>query len=273
MTIADTAWSWDNVSLNTMAYYVRSVDESPPARRGVNPAVPGVSGSRYIPGKVLGERELTLMMVIDAQPPLGGARSGAQLKNNLDTIKKLFAADGLHMLQRTHGGSTRQMSVEVSDLRITRGGPYHYNVAARLVAANPFWYALLAGSFTTTWSVIPLLPGTLSVTNNGTYTAERSLITVVGPVTNPIVSATNGSWVRWAGTLATSDLLIINCDTFDCVVDRVSSEPYSDVENVTWAAGFTRWLTIPTGTAPVTLSGSGASSVTRLTIQFTEAYL
>lgn len=272
MTIADTAWSLDGTDLNTRAYYVRSVDESPPSRRGDNPATPGVSGRRHIPGKPFDERTLALMMVIDAQSQLGGARSAAQLKANLDTIKRLFSADGLHTLKRTHGGAARQMSVEVRDLRIARGGPYHYNVAAELVAADPFWYALTGVSFTTGWSSIPILPNTLSVTNNGTYKAEKAIITILGPVTNPKVTV-GASWVQWSGSLAASDQLIINCGTFDALVDLVSSEPYSDVQNVTWSEGYTRWLEIPTGTALVTLSGSGASTATRLTIGFTEAYL
>ena len=273
MTIADTAWWLDGTSLNTLAYYVREIDESTPTRRGDNQAKPGVSGSRFVAGKPFDERVLALMMVIDAQPTGGGARSGAQLKANLDVIKMLFSRDGQHTLKRTHGGVDRQLTVEVRSLRIARGGPYHYNVAAELVAADPFWYALTGVSFSATWNSIPLLPGELTVVNNGTYKVEKTLLTIDGPVTNPKVQVGN-SWVQWTGALGTGDKLLVYCDTFDAVIDLITAEPISDVQNVTWAEDFVRWLEIPSGASTATLSGSGATAnVTKLTVAFTEAYL
>lgn len=273
MTIADTAWWLDGTSLNTLAYYVREIDESTPTRRGDNQAKPGVSGSRFVAGKPFDERVLALMMVIDAQPTGGGARSGAQLKANLDVIKMLFSRDGQHTLKRTHGGVDRQLTVEVRSLRIARGGPYHYNVAAELVAADPFWYALTGVSFSATWNSPPLLPGGMNVVNNGTYKVEKALLTIEGPVTNPKV-AVGASWVQWTGTLQTNDKCLINCDTLDAVIDLITAEPISDVQNVTWAEDFVRWLEIPVGSSEAYLSGADAvANTTKLKIEFYEAYL
>ena len=273
MTIADAAWWLDNVSLNTAGYWVRSLgfDEDTPARRGENLISPGVSGRRHV-DKVFDQKVMPLLLVVDAiSPVFGGARSGAQLATNLATIKALFSKDGTHELKRTHGGATRVATVEVRQLRMAAAGPYHYNVAAELVFADPFWYAssntVVSKTFTGT------LPDTLAVTNNGSYKAEKVAIRIRGPITNPRLTFGN-TWVQYTGSVTTpSDYLDIDTAAFTAMLDLVSADPVSVLADITWADGLTRWLEVPTGTNNVTLSGTKGAGNPVLTLTFKDTYL
>lgn len=270
MTIADTAWWLDDVSLNTLAYFVRAegIGEDSPVRRGENPIAPGVSGRRHV-NKVFDQRTLSLLMVIDAQATGGGARSGSQLATNLNTIKQLFGGDGTHVLKRTHGGATRLATVEVRQLRIAPGGPNHYNVAAELVFADPFWYA---ASATTVSDTFASLPDTLAISNAGTYKAEKAVITVEGAITNPRI-AIGSSWVQWTGTLNAGDVLVIDCGAFTAIYDPVATDPADAIQDITWADDYVRWLEIPVGTNNATITGTVGGTNPTVTVEFTAPYL
>lgn len=270
MTKADTAWWFDDVSLNTLAYFVRAegFNEDSPLRRGENQISPGVSGRRHV-NKVFDQRVLPLLLVIDAQATGGGTRSGSQLASNLNTIKKLFSADGTHKLKRTHGGLTQVATVEVRQLRSAPGGPNHYNVAAELVFADPFWYA---ASATTASDTFVSLPDTLDISNGGTYKAERAVITIEGVITNPKI-AIGDRWVQWTGTVAVDEELVIDCGAFTTVI-RKTAVPDSDViANITWAEDYVRWLEIPAGNSSAIITGTVGSPAPAVTIQFTAPYL
>lgn len=273
MTIADTAWWLDNVSLNTGGYWVRSLgfDEDTPALRGENLISPGVSGRRHV-GKVFDQRVLPLLMVVDAKHPIfGGARSGSQLAANLHTIKALFSKDGTHELKRTFGGLTQVATVEVRQLRSAPAGPYHYNVAAELVFADPFWYA--SSNTVVTKTFTGTLPDTVAVTNNGSYKAERMVLRLTGPITNPRY-AIGATWMQYSGVLSgTSDFLEIDTGNFTAILDLASSDPVSVVADITWSDAVARWLEIPTGTNNLTLSGTKGLGNPALTLTYKDTYL
>lgn len=272
MTIADTAWYLDNISLNTAAYWVRSLgfNEDSPVRRGENQISPGVSGRRHT-DKVFDQRVLPLLMVIDAAPPGGGERSGSQLALNVDVIKALFSVDGTHELKRTHGGNTRVATVEVRQLRISPAGPYHYNVAAELVFADPFWYA--ASKTTVSKTFTGALPDTMAVSNAGTYKAERVEIRIWGPITDPKVALRN-SWIQYTGELPlATDYLTIDTGAFTVVVTTSIAMIANGLSDITWADGMVRWLEIPPGASSASLSGAKGAGDPKLQLTFTEAYL
>lgn len=268
MTIAATAWTFDGTSLNNLAYYVKGFDESGPERRGDDVILGGLTGRMYV-AKPYDYRAIVLEMVVDSRPSGGGSRTGNQLQSNVDVLKKLFGSDGQHTLGRTFGALTLQATVDVRRVRFQPVQPYFYNVAVEMVLQDPLWYATSNTVATTPFSSVPT---NLTVTNPGTYTAEKCTITLACPsspaalLTNPRV--TIGSvWVQYTGVVGSGNTLTINTSTFSATIGT------TDVTSAITHSGAVRWLTIPPGANTATISAAGISNTPTLTITFAAPYL
>lgn len=268
MTIAATAWTFDSVTLNNYAYYVKGFDESGPERRGDDVILGGLTGRKYV-NKVYDERVIVLDMVVDARATTGGARTGNQLQSNVDYLKKLFGANGQHTLGRTWGSLTLQATVEVRRVRFLPVDPYFYNATVEMVMADPLWYATSNTTATTRFSSVPT---NLSVNNPGSYDAEKVTITLACPaspaaiLTNPKV--TIGSiWVKYTGVVGSNSTLTIDTSTFVATVGS------ADVSSAITHSGAVPWLVVPAGSSTATVSADGISNTPTLTLTFAAPYL
>lgn len=268
MTIAATAWTFDGTSLNSYANYVRAYDESGPERRGDDVILGGLTGRMYV-AKPYDYRPIVLEMIVDSRPSGGGARTGNQLQSNVDTIKKLFGSDGQHTLARTFGSLSLNAMVDVRRVRFQPVAPYFYNVAAELVVQDALWYATSATTVVQPFSTVPT---NFTVTNNGSYMAEKMTIALACP-TSPAALLTNpkvtiGSvWVKYNGVVGTGNTLTINTSTFTATIGT------TDVTSAITHSGAVRWLVIPTGANTATVSADGISNTPTLTLSFYAPYL
>lgn len=268
MTIAATAFSLDGTSLNNLAYYVKEFDESGPERRGDDVVLGGLPGRMYV-AKPYDYRPIVLEMVVDSRASGGGSRTGNQLQSNVDTLKKLFGSDGQHTLARTFGALTLNTTVDVRRMRWLPLGPYAYSLSVEMIMAYPFWSATSLTTATTPFSSVPT---NLTVTNGGTYTADKVTITLACPsspaalLTNPKV--TIGSvWVKYTGVIGSGSTLTINTETFAATIGS------TDVASAITHSGAVRWMTVPPGANTATVSADGISNTPTLTISFYAPYL
>lgn len=272
MTIAEVSYSLDGVNLANYAYAVRALGaEDLPERRGDNALVPGVDG-RTLLGKNYEQRVLPLALWVDSRGTAGGARTAAQLASNLDLMKTLFGADGTHTLLRTFGTVTRQATIEVRGLRITPGGPYHYDMMAELVMTDPLWYATTATSASTGFSSVPASP--LVVVNGGTYAARNMTVTLACPA-SPAASLTNpkitiGSfWAKYTGVIAAGQSLVIQPHLF-----AATYAGNSVVSGMSWnESNGPIWLELARGSNNVVVSADGISNTPTITVAFYAPYL
>lgn len=268
MTIANPSLSFDGTDLMTLAYKVRALglDESLPGRRGENVIVPGVAGQTYV-AKDLEQRTIDMLMWVKAHGTAGGAWAASDMGNNINTLLGLFGGDGTHTLTRTRGTTALTGTVEVRTVRLTPGGAYHYDMAVSMVMPDPLWYAASATVATTPFSSVPV---NLSVTNAGTYQAERAVIAIAcgpgGSLTNPTITC-GSTWVKYTGVIAANETLSIDCGAFTATKNGTSV-----LANITHNTAYTRWLIIPKGKNDVTVSADGISHTLDLTVTFSAPY-
>lgn len=269
MTIANPSLSFDGTNLMTLAYKVRALglDESLPGRRGDNVTVPGVAGQTYV-AKDLEQRTIDMLMWVAAVGTAGGTWSAGGMGDNINTLTALFGADGTHTITRTRGTTALTGTVEVRDVRFSPGGAYHYDVAVSMVMPDPLWYAVSATTVTGPFSSVPF---NLSVSNAGTYQAERAVLTIAcaagESITNPTITC-GATWVTYTGVVSAGQTLIIDCGAF-----TATKAGASVISAITHNSAYTRWLIIPRGTNNVTVSADGISNTPDLTVTFSAPYL
>ncbi len=277
MTKAVTEWEYRGIDLTTVAYNVRALGagEQVPARRGENLAIPGKTGRYLTQNKPLDERRLTLAMFVDAQPTTGGARSGSQLWANLETLKKVFAADGAGTLKAKNaggtaeGGTTRVATVEViNTVEFEPEGPWNYGIAVEFVFADPFWYA--EGATVVGPTNISSNPQNIALNNVGTYRAEKATLTLVTPAGGTVINpkfAVGGYYVQYTGTVEAASTLTISCGSY-----TATNGTLTVTGDITHDGGLP-WLVIPTGTSDLTLSASAIIGTPTVTVSWTPAFL
>lgn len=244
------AWEYDGVDLTRYGYNIElhGAPLSTPGRRGENVIVPGKTGRLYVPKK-LDQRVQTLRMWVINEPVDGGTGSEANMLANLDVLRGLFARDGQHTLRFTFGADTRVATVEV--MQAIDFVPLAFNQAYRFAVdflmADPLWYAETA---------TPVGPVTITsdpqdeiFTNPGTHQNEGSILTLQGPLTDPILTL-DGVWVKYTGAIAGGSTLVIDCGAFTALLDGV------DVSGNITHSGALCWLPIPAGACTLTMESS-----------------
>ena len=168
---------------------------------------------------------------------------------------------------RTFGTVTRQAAVEVRGLRITPGGPYHYDMLAELVMTDPLWYATSLTTASSGFSSLPATP--LAVTNPGTYVARNMTLTLACPA-SPAASLTNpkitiGSfWAKYTGVIAAGQSLVIQPHLFAATYGGNSV-----VSGMSWnESNGPVWLELARGPNSVVVSGDGISNTPTITVSF-----
>ena len=277
MTKAVTDWEYRGIDLTTVAYDVRMLGapEQVPARRGDNLVVPGKTGRFRTSLKPLDERRLTLAMFVDAQPPAGGARSGSQLWTNLETLKKVFAADGIGTLKAKNAGgtgasgTTRVATVEViNQVDFDPGGPWHYGLAVEFAFADPFWYAENATVVGPT--NITSNPQNIALDNIGTYRAEKPTVTLLTPAGGTVINpkfTVGDYYVEYTGTVAASGTLVLSCGSFTAM--KGTQVVTGDIAH----DGGLVWLSLPVGSADLAFSAGSVVGTPTVQVSWTPAFL
>lgn len=269
MTLATTAYALGGIALqNGKVWNLRLLSPNEGhERRGDNVLLPGLPGMMHA-AKVLDQRTLTLAGFVTGELP-GKAPSAEVLGANIDTLLKMLQTDGQQTLTRRRGVRNETCTVECTNINVVPRGPYHVDLIADLLMADPLWYATALTTATTPFSSVPT---SLAVTNPGTYTADRMTITLACPsspaalLTDPVV--TIGSvWVKYTGVVGSGSTLTINTETFAATIGS------TNVASAITHSGAVRWLTAPPGANTVTVSAAGISNTPTLTISFYAPYL
>lgn len=268
MTKANSNWEFRGTDLSTVAWNVRALGapEQVPTRRGENLVIPGKTGRQSMSSKKLDERRLQLSMFVKATPQGGGDMSGSQLWANLDTLKKLFATDGVGTLKHESGaGTTRIALAEVVDtVEFQPEGPWHYVFVVEFAMADPFWYAEAGRTFGPT--TITGSPQNMAIANNGTYQSAKGILRVTGQIVDPKVEI-DDYWVQYTGTVSSGSTLTIDVGNYQALLGTV------DVSGDISHSGGLEWLIVPTGgSITMTVTGSSLSSPS-VRLDFTEPYI
>jgi hypothetical protein len=141
---------------------------------------------------------------------------------------------------------------------VLAGDPYIYDYPAQVASISFPTVGTVGMGFNVSFNLgfggsVP--SNSCLVTNYGTHTAYP-IITLVGPITNPVLSDAFGIVMSFGITLTNSDSLVINCKDKSVVLNGMVSR-----RNV--LAG-TKWFSVPAGTSETVFFGadSGTGSAT-----------
>lgn len=256
---------FDGVDLQTHAFNIATFGgrTSVAARRGDNLVVPYRHGRLWTP-KYFEEQELTLAMwVIGADKTTGVIPSNPKQKlfENIQTLQKLFSAEGLHTLSAVHEvtGATVEAIVEVADVIdfTTMAGATRAGFVVTLIVPE-VWFKdqtlkgdvdYVSRANNDTWSV--------DVTSDvETHEIVLSFDGDAGGQTNPkLINESIGSdcWVQLSDVLGPSEVIVIDVNKWTAVLNGTTNV----VNNVDWS-GQPRFFRLKPGTNNLKLEvGSG----------------
>jgi hypothetical protein len=275
-------WTYDGVSLNSLAYNVRLTGApiNVPVRRGENLEIPGLTGRRYMP-KFHDQRLVTLAMFVTDRHPLTGQPGGeAQMQANLDTLRSLFARPGERTLTHSWNGETRVAQAEVVDLVEfqPRGANNLYAFSVDFLLAWPWWESV--NTIIVQESGITSLPHMVSVNYGGTARAEKMTILVHlldGTTINHLRISNGSVYVEYAAirSINDEDGADITIDTEKwlatwqqygpTLTDNISSQIEHD--------GDLRWMVLEPGLNELTLSADSFSGQMNFSIAYKEQFV
>lgn len=205
-------WTFNGFSLSARGKWdVEAVIEGIgiPKFRGKDLQVPFQHGNRWIK-KRFDSRKVVLSMWIK-----GTDRS--DLDVNIDAFLTAIGIPGLHPLARTlRSGETRLAQAELcSDINFVRKNPGYAKFALELELPDPFFYATDKTTDTRTVSVSPLI---WTHINEGSAPATAMIITLEGPLSNPVLKNRNKDvWIQYVGTIASGQSVVLDTKYFTCL--------------------------------------------------------
>ena len=180
-----------------------------PKFRGSDLRVPFQHGNRWIK-KRFDSRKVVLSMWIKGT-------DRADLDQNIDAFLTAIGTPGLHTLVRTlRSGETRLAQAELcSEIHFVRKNPGYAKFALELELPDPFFYAL---GKTTDVRTISSSPFVWLHANMGSAPATAMVITMEGPLSNPILkNRNNGIWIQYVGTIASGQSVVLDTKHFTCL--------------------------------------------------------
>lgn len=179
-----------------------------PKLRGSDLQLPFQHGKRWIKKK-FDRRTVVLSMWI-----IGKSRT--ELDERIDQFLKAIGPLGQHTLVRTlSNGETRQAEAELSsEISFVRKSPGYAKFALEFELADPFFYGAAKVTETktisagvTTWTHV----------NAGSAPATGMVITLSGPLSNPVIRNQNNSvWVQVVGEILSGQTLVLDTKYFKC---------------------------------------------------------
>lgn len=283
VTTAETL-SVNGTVLNTLAYNIESLTGrlAVPQLRTENVAVPGRHGRLRTANKYHDEAVIVLPMWVRGCDANGLVTSGRQqFMANVDMLTRLFRPGSglLEVLHTLPDGTIRRAwaeCTEVIDFSVQGGGMPLGKFSVALKVPSVFWEddAL---------RMVDLLPshnGPVAIMDGTTGPVEDSVITIVGPATNPRIEALysgdpleNPSWFQYSGTIGAGKTLIVNCGNWTLTGTGGLTVDYSLFTH----AGGARWLTIvpaPIGQVPgLRITASSTTGATKVNLSARRKYL
>ena len=183
-----------------------------PKFRGNDLRVPFQHGNRWIK-KRFDSRKVVLSMWIKGI-------DRADLDDNIDAFLTAIGQPGLHTLSRTlRSGETRLAQAEVcSEIHFVRKNPGYAKFALELELPDPFFYATGQTTDTRTVSASPIV---WTHINTGSAPATSMVITLEGPLSNPILrNRNNGVWIQYVGTILSGESVVLDTKHYTCMQDE-----------------------------------------------------
>lgn len=205
-------WSYNGFSLSSRGKWdVESVIEGIgiPKFRGNDLRVPFQHGNRWIK-KRFASRKIVFSMWIKGT-------DRAVLDDNIDTFLMAIGKPGQHTLSRTlRSGETRLAQAELcSEIHFVRKNPGYAKFALELEMADPFFYGTEKTTDVRTVSTSPIV---WTHTNIGSAPAMQMVITLTGPLSNPVLRNQNNSvWIQYLGTILSGESVVLDTKYFTCV--------------------------------------------------------
>ncbi len=207
-------WNFNGVALSSRGKWdVESVIEGIgiPKFRGNDLQVPFQHGKRWIK-KRFDSRKIVFSMWIK-----GTDRTG--LDDNIDAFLTAIGNPGLHILSRTmRSGETRLAQAELcSEIHFVRKNPGYAKFALELELADPFFYGTGKSTDIRTVTATPL---SWTHVNAGSAPATAMVITLAGPLSNPVLrNLNNGIWIQYLGTILSGESVVLDTKYFTCLQD------------------------------------------------------
>ena len=205
-------WTFNGVSLSLRGKWdVEAVLEGIgiPKFLGSDLRVPFQHGNRWIK-KRFDSKKVILSMWIKGT-------DRADLDQNIDAFLTAIGNPGLHTLVRTlRSGETRLAQAELcSEIHFVRKNPGYTKFALELELPDPFFYALAK---TTDARTVSSSPFVWTHDNAGSAAATAMVITMEGPLSNPILrNRNNGVWIQYVGAIASGRSVVLDTEHFTCL--------------------------------------------------------
>ena len=205
-------WTFNGFSLSSKGKWdVEAVIEGIgiPKFRGNDLRVPFQHGNRWIK-KRFDSRKIVFSMWIK-----GADR--ADLDQNIDAFLTDIGNPGLHTLVRTlRSGETRLAQAELcSEIHFVRKNPGYAKFALELELPDPFFYGTEKTADGRTASTSPRI---WTHANEGSAPATDMVITLEGPLSNPVLrNRNNGVWIQYVGTIASGQVVVLDTKYFTCM--------------------------------------------------------
>lgn len=271
--------------LNTLAWNIttKTGRGTLPSTRGDDFTFPGQTGRIFVPNKPLDSGQYNLSMFVlgaypDGSMPQFNAMRVMLVKNVEQIIQSCYSQSApVTLYSWQPNGAVR---VTTGTLVGSSGMDMNLFMAGRRAELSLVFDILpgvwsdyttttLTGTAGTGWSNQTL---TLTALAGGTAPIEDSVVTVSGPITNPIVSnAATGTTVKFTGTVPTGQNWVIDSGAWTTKLNGVS------VLSTTTHTGHPRFVVIDPGTAfaapNLTLSGSATGASTNLSVTAARKHL
>ena len=205
-------WTFNGFSLSSRGKWdVEAVIEGIgiPKFRGNDLRVPFQHGNRWIK-KRFDSRKVVLSMWIKGL-------DRADLDNNIDAFLTAIGKPGLHTLSRTlRSGETRLAQAELcSEIQFVRKNPGYAKFALEMELPDPFFYGTEKTADVRTASTSPLI---WTHANTGSAPATNLVITLDGPLSNPVIrNKNNGIWIQYVGTILSGESVILDTKYYTCL--------------------------------------------------------
>lgn len=269
----------DGVDLKTYAKNVPSLAAtlSVPGRRGSNVPTAGRSGALWTPLKPFEEGRLILPMWVRGTDDDGHLPEGStprrEFYRRVDELSALFTKSHslLTIAHTLADGSVRQIAAEcVAAHNWTVQGPDPLGrIDFELVTPDPFWSSATPFSVTMNPDVQTDFGG------GATAPLEDAVITIVGPISNPLVwDRVSGAYIRYGAMVAAGQTVTLNAATWKMTTTGGASANYG-LLNFSGSGGkLIRFAPDNVTRAYRTeLQGSAKTSATKLTIAGRVKYL
>ena len=210
-------WTFNGFSLNSRGKWdIEAVIEGIgiPKFRGNDLKVPFQHGNRWIK-KRFDSRKVVFSMWIKGTDRV-------DLDTNIDAFLTAIGDPGLHTLYRTlRSGETRMAHAELcSEIQFVRKNPGYAKFALELELPDPFFYGT---EKTADVRMVSTSPHIWTHTNDGSAPATDMVITLEGPLSNPVLrNRNNNVWIQYVGTIPDGKSVVLDTKHFTCQQDEDS---------------------------------------------------